>query len=62
MPCFEDPWKPELRLFSIEARLATLWVAGGPPETWTCKTWTYKRPASLPAMFRDRLDRTFLPN
>ena len=62
LPCFEDPWKPELRLFSIEARLATIWVAGGPPETWTYVLGPIKDPAILPAVLRDKLDRTLLPN
>jgi len=48
------------------ARLATLWVASGPPETWTYLLdlcfWTYKNPATLPAVLRDKLDRTLLPN
>jgi hypothetical protein len=76
LPCFEDPWKPQTPLVLYSARLATLWVAGGPPETrtyniwiyetWSSKTWTYAGPIKdrpvCPRSLATNPDRTFLPN
>jgi hypothetical protein len=56
---------PFFRLFSIDARLATLWSQVALPRLGPMNldllTWTIKKPARLPAMFATkRADAPFL--